>query len=98
MKQAETLSLLRGCAHEAHDVRRRPAFAQLFRHELHVWVDVVEEVLVPRAKIVQARVSIWSMDEAMLRAFPVARKPDIAFSAHARQQIAFRRAERFLLI
>jgi hypothetical protein len=42
----------------------------------------MKEVFVARAEIVQAGFAVGGYEEPMLRAFPVARKSDIALAAH----------------
>ena len=61
--------------------------AELFSHEAHVGIDVMEEELVTCAKVVQARFAFRSFDESMFGAFAVAGKTDIAFPAVARQAV-----------
>ena len=49
--------------------------------QLHRLIDVVEEHLVTRAQIVQARLTIRRSDESVFRTGAVARKTHVAFAA-----------------
>jgi len=70
---------------------------QLFHHELHVRVNVFEKHLVSRAKVIQARLTIGSLDKPMLRALSVAGEPHLACPAIFWQGFELRRAELTLL-
>ena len=74
------------------------ACPQLRGHELHVRVNVVKEVFVAGAEIVQAGFAVGRGEEPMFWAFPVAREPDIAFTAHARKRVQLVEAEILLLL
>lgn len=67
-----------------HHVRRRTFVPKFVRHETHVRIDVLEEELVPRAKIIQSRFAVRRPKEAMFRALPVAGEPHFAVSAVTR--------------
>ena len=67
-------------------------------HELHGLVDAAEKGLVTGAEVVQARLTVWGRDEAILRTLAFAGKADLAFEAVARERVAFVVAELSLLI
>ena len=55
--------------------------AEFVGHESHVRIDVLEEALVARAKVIQPGLAVGRADEAMLGALAVAGKADIAGAA-----------------
>src|SRR5215470_20050174 len=57
---------------ERNDVGRRRTSSQLLGHEAHRRVDVVEEVLVAGAEVVEAGLAVGRLNEAVLRAAAVA--------------------------
>ena len=70
---------------DTHDVGRRAPRAEFRGHELHVGINVVKEMFVSGAKIVQAGFPVRCLEKTMLWAFPVAGKSYVAFAAHARE-------------
>ena len=54
---------------------------------LQVGLAVFEKTFQARAKIVQPSFALWSLDEAILWASPVAHREDWAFAAVARQRV-----------
>jgi hypothetical protein len=91
------LLLFAATANQPHDVRGRPSGSQFIRHELHVWVDMPEKMLITRAEIIQSVFPVGCLCKPVLRALPIAGKSHIAFSTHARQRIPLRIAKCFLL-
>lgn len=90
VRPADTYSawpFLAGRADNAHDIGRRAAVAQFRRHKVHEWADVVKEVFIAGAEVVQPGFAVRRLEEAMLRAFPIARESDFAFTAGARQRV-----------
>ena len=51
---------------QPHQFRRRAILPQQAHHQLHGLIDVMEEGLVARAEIVQARLPIGRVDEPIL--------------------------------
>lgn len=90
-------AFLSGRAYDAHDIGRGAAVAQFRRHEVHEWVYVVKEVFIAGAKVVQPGFAVPCLEEAMLRAFPIARESDFAFTAGAWQRGELVVAEALLL-
>src|SRR5260370_31519577 len=84
-------------AHKAHDICRRASGAEFRRHELHERIDVVEEVLVTRAEIVESGFTVGCVQESMLWTFSIASESHIAFAAHARKGVLLVEAK-FLLL
>src|SRR5262252_561441 len=73
---------------ERDDVGRCRTLPQLLGHETHRRVDVVEEVLVAGAEVVEARLAVGRLHEAVLRAAAVAGEADVALETVARQRLA----------
>ena len=80
--------------------RRRPSCRPGVgvRPSAHGTVDVVEEVLVAAAEVVQARLAARRADEAVFRAAAVASEADVALDAGARERVALVLAESLLLL
>src|SRR3990172_5461448 len=83
--------------HPCHDIGWRSLLAEFRGHKPHVWIDVLEESLVPRAEIVQAGLAFGSPNEAVLGALSIAGESDLAFTAIARQRVEFVLPELVLL-
>src|SRR5664279_3776103 len=64
-----------------HHPGRRSILPQLFSHKAHVRIDVMEEVLVAGAQIVEPILARCCLSEAVLGALSVASEAHIAFSA-----------------
>ena len=58
--------------------------SQLVGHELHVWIDVMKEMLVTGAEIVQAIFAGWRLNKTMFEAFAIAGKAYVALLAVCR--------------
>src|SRR5262249_20494449 len=64
-----------------HQVGSRPARAEQAGHRPHRLADMVEEILITRAQIMQPWFAVGRGREPVLRAAAVAREPDIALQA-----------------
>ena len=64
-----------------HHSRRRSILFQFLSHEAHIRIDVMEEMLVARAEIVQPILARRCLHEAVLGTLAVAGKTHIAFAA-----------------
>src|SRR3954447_8811259 len=83
---------------ELRQLGRRPVLAEQHAHDPHRAVDMVEERLEPRAQIVQAGVAGRRLDEAILRAAPVAGETDVALEAVLGQRVSLPLTELNLLL
>ena len=75
----------------------RRALAQQASHDLHRLVDVAEERLVARTEVVQPRLAVRRLDEAVLGTPPVAGEADVARPAVVGQGVELGLAEGALL-
>ena len=66
-----------------HDVGGRALHGQLVGHEVHVGCDMVVELPVAFAEIVEAGVAVAVVDDSVLGAFAVASELDIALATLA---------------
>ena len=73
----------------AHDVGWWPSGPQFRRHDLHRLADVVEERFVARTQVVEARLAIGGVDEAVLGATAVAHEAHLALATVTRQGVPF---------
>ena len=64
----------------SHDLRGGATGAQQLCHDLHVGIDVPEEVLVAGAQVVEAVLSIGRAEEPVARALAVAGEADLAIA------------------
>ena len=71
--------------------------AQQFCHQAHWVVYVIEEQLVSGAQVVQPRLAIRRVDEAVARAFPITGEQHFALAAVLGQGVEFVLAEFTLL-
>ena len=78
---------------ERGDVRRRSTVAQPLGHAPHGAVDVVKERLVAGAQVVQARLAVRCVDEAILGAAAMAGEADVALAAEGWEPVALVQAE-----
>jgi len=76
---------------------RAPALLEFPGHEPHVRIDMVEELLVPGAKIIEALLAVGCADKSVLGTFAVAGKSHFAFTAISRQSVKLVLAELALL-
>ena len=72
---------------QIHHLRRRTSLAQQEGHYPHRFVDVMEEIFIPPAEIVQTLFAFRGMAQAVLRAAPVTGETHITFQAIFRQLI-----------
>jgi len=73
---------------QRHHRLRRPPVPHLVDQQPHWAIDVIEELPIPGAQVVQARFTIGGRDEAILRALAVAGKSHLAGTTHAWQHVA----------
>lgn len=73
--------LLVGPARVLHHPRRWTPIQQFASHEFHVGRDVMKELFVSSAKVVQPGFAVRRTREPVLRAFSIAGKADIAIAA-----------------
>src|ERR1035438_2558180 len=64
-----------------HHSRRRSILLQLFSHEAHIRIDVMKEMLVAGAEIIQPIFARCRLRETMLGTLAVTSKAHIAFAA-----------------
>ena len=83
---------------QVHDLIRVTTAAQQFSHQSHRAVDVVEEQLVSGAQVVQPRLAIWGMDEAVARAFAITGEQHFALAAVLGQAVELVLSEFTLLV
>src|SRR6516165_2322974 len=71
--------------HPPHHVCGRSPGSQLRCHKPHMRINMVEERLIASTKVIQARFSVRSLQEPMLRALTVTGESYVAFSAVLRK-------------
>src|SRR5881394_3324486 len=80
-----------------HDQRRGLLMLEQIGHRLHIWIDMPEEFLVPRAQIIQPRLAIGRRNKPVLRTFSIARKAHLALPTIFGQRLALIQSKRPLL-
>ena len=75
----------------------RPILPELLCHELHVGIDVMKEMLVSRAEVIQPVLASRRLQKAMLGTFAITGEPHIALQTVRRKARRFSIAEAFLL-
>src|SRR5581483_2864299 len=81
-----------------HHPRGMPMIEQLASHEFHIRNDMMKELVVRRAEIVESRLAVGRSHEAMLRTLSIAGKTNVTLAAELGQRIALGIAEVVLLL
>jgi hypothetical protein len=71
--------------------------AKLLFQFFHEWSRMLKETLIPKAKVVQARLSVFGFGKAISRAFPMAGKLPLALLALCGQSLCFHVCKSHLL-
>jgi len=79
-----------------HDVGRRSIMTQLFGHQLHGGIDVIEEPAITGTQIIQPGLAVGCVDETVFRTFAVADEADFAIETIAGKRRLFVGGEFYL--
>jgi len=84
---ARVLTPLRFQFLQLHDVLCQPALLEQCRHDMHGFICMLEESLVPLAEVIQSCLPIGRLDEAILGALPIANMYEFTIAAVLRQAV-----------